>query len=186
MKESAFVEIFEKAAANVFGKELVVKRGANLFYELTLDKALELCVKDTRSPKRGNSAFQTDICIFELVNSIEFPRIAIEFKTKINTHDIITYSAKAGKHKRIYPGLRYGLIAGDLESIPNRFFIHNDNLDFFVAAAKYKSAETLFSFARDLIKKEVEISRILEQIYFDNKKYDYYRTDVIFKNFGDK
>src|SRR5207245_7440649 len=94
-------------------------------------------VNDTERPARGSSAFQTDICIFEIRDGIKFPRIAIEFKTKITTHDILTYSAKAGKHKKVYPCLRYGLLASESASIPGRFFVHNENLDFFIAAQKY-------------------------------------------------
>jgi hypothetical protein len=32
---------------------------------------------------------------------------------------------------------------------------------------------------------EVMGSRTLEQIHFDNRKFDYYRTDIIFGKFGD-
>ena len=81
------------------GEKAVVKRGANLFYQLFLDRTLNLGVSDTRSPGRGSSAFQTDICVCELLDGIEFPRVVVEFKTNITTHDILTYSAKAGKHK---------------------------------------------------------------------------------------
>src|SRR2546430_938950 len=126
MEESEFVSVFEGVAREVIGEQAIVKRGANLFYQLYLNRSLDVAVSDTRSPIRGSSAFQTDICIFErLDGGVEFPRVAIEFKPKITTHDILTYSAKAGKHKKIYPCLRYGLLASELASIPGRFFIHN-------------------------------------------------------------
>ena len=121
MKESEFVSVFEEVAREVIGEKAIVKRGANLFYQLYLNRSLDLAVSDTRSPMRGSSAFQTYICIFELLDGVEFPRVAIEFKPKITTHDILTYSAKAGKHKKIYPCLRYGLLASELASIPRRF-----------------------------------------------------------------
>jgi len=186
MKESAFVSVFEAVASEVLGKNAKVRRGENLFYQLFLDRSWTLEVKNT-TPKRGSSAFQTDICIFEeLPNGVEFPRVVIEFKTTITSHDILTYSAKAGKHKKIYPCLRYGLLASELESIPGRFFIHNENLDFFIAAKKYKSEAEIRPFAKKLIEKELEISRILEQIHFDDRQFDYYRTDIIFGKFGDR
>jgi len=184
MQESAFVSVFEAVASEILEKNAVVKRGANLFYQLILNRSLELAVSDTKLPTRGSSAFQTDICIFELLNGVQFPRVVIEFKPKITSHDILTYSAKAGKHKKIYPCLRYGLLASDLESIPGRFFIHNENLDFFIAAKKYKSEAEIRPFAKKLIEKELEISRILEQIHFDDRQADYYRTDIIFGKFG--
>ena len=183
MEESEFVSVFEEVAREVIGEKAIVKRGANLFYQLYLNRSLDLAVPDTRSPKRGSSAFQTDICIFELLNGVEFPRVAIEFKRKITTHDILTYSAKAGKHKKIYPCLRYGLLASELASIPRRFFIHNENIDFFIAAKKYGIEAEIKQFAKKLIEKELEISRILEQIHFDSREVDYYRTDIIFGTF---
>lgn len=183
MKESPFVKIFEEAASGIFNGKLVVKKGANLFYELTLNRELKLSVVDTQNPKRGSSAFQTDICVFEKINETEFPRIVIEFKTNITSHDIITYSSKAGKHKKIYPGLRYGLLASEIDIIPDRFFIHNENLDFFIAAGQYKKPELLNKMVKDLIENEVTTARTLEKIYFGETKFNYYRTDIVFDNY---
>ena len=187
MQESKFVSIFESAASEVMGSNALIKRKANLFYQLTLNRELALDVNLTEPPKRGESAFQTDICVFEeLNNGIKFPRVVIEFKTSINSHDILTYSTKAGKHKKIYPCLRYGLLVSEIESIPKRFFIHNEHLDFFIAAKNYKSEAGLRDFAKNLIEKELRISRTLEQIHFDNLKFDYYATDISFGKFGDR
>ena len=185
MNESPFVKFFESIARDALGDKVVVRGKANLFYELFLDRKLELAVHDTKSPKRGSSAFQTDICIFEVLDGVEFPRVAIEFKESITTHDILTYSSKAGRHKQIYPCLRYGLLSGAAESIPSRFFIHNEHLDFFIAAQRYKTESALRPFVKTLIEKELDISRTLEQIHFGNQKFDYYRRDIIFKNLGD-
>jgi hypothetical protein len=184
MKESTFVDIFESIAKEVLGDKAVVMRKANLYYELFLNRKLELAKPKTKEPKRGKSAFQTDICIFELVDNIEFPRVVIEFKERITTHDILTYSAKAGMHKRIYPCLRYGILVSEEESIPSRFFVHNENLDFFIAAKAYKAESQIRPFAKDLIEKELQISRILEQIHFEGRKVDYYCRDIVFRNFG--
>ena len=61
-----------------------------------------------REPKRGDSAFQTDLCIFEEKSpELLLPRIVLEFKTTLTTHDVLTYSMKAERHKAIYPYLRY-------------------------------------------------------------------------------
>ncbi len=185
MEESSFVSVFESIAREVLGDRAIVRRKANLFYELFLNRKLELAVPDTKLPKRGSSAFQTDICIFELLDDVEFPRIAIEFKEGITTHDILTYSAKAGRHKQVYPCLRYGLLSGATDSIPSRFFIHNEHLDFFIAAKHYKTESALRPFAKRLVEKELEISSTLEQLHFGDQKFDYYRRDIIFKNLGD-
>ncbi len=179
MEEASFVTVFESIALEVLGDKAVVRRTANLFYELFLNRKLELAVGDTKVPERGSSAFQTDICIFEALDGVEFPRVAIEFKEGITTHDIPTYSAKAGRHKQIYHCLRYGLLSGATECIPSRFFIHNEHLDFFIAAQRYKSESAL------QFQKELEVSSTLEQTHFGDQKFDYYRRDIIFKNPGD-
>jgi hypothetical protein len=185
MEESSFVAIFESVAREVMGGKAIVRRKANLFYELFLDRQLKLAVKDTTAPKRGASAFQTDICILEQLDAIEFPRVAIEFKENISTHDILTYSAKAGRHKHIYPCLRYGLLCSAIETIPSRFFIHNEHLDFFIAAQRYTADSVIRPFAKKLIENELNISRILEEIHFGNQKFNYYRRDIIFKSLAD-
>ncbi|MEE9910915.1 MAG: hypothetical protein K4571_04250 [Deltaproteobacteria bacterium] len=120
MKESTFVNEFESIAKEVLGDKSVVMRKANLYYELFLNRKLELATPKTKAPKRGKSSFQTDICIFELVENIEFPRAESQIRP----------------------------------------------------------------FAKDLIEKELQISRILEQIHFEGRKVDYYCRDVVFRNFG--
>lgn len=184
MKESAFVEIFEAIARDQLGARAIVRRGANLYYEMPLNRRLELSNPNTKNPKRGSSAFQTDICVFELIDGIEFPRLVIEFKEQITTHDILTYSTKAGKHKQIYPCLRYGVLASEVSFIPKRFFIHNENIDFFIAAKRYRDSASIESLSRNLILEEIETSRILERIHFDNEKVDFYCRNIVFRDFG--
>jgi hypothetical protein len=176
MEESKFVKLFETTARELL-TGLSIQKGANLLYEITLDNNLELTNTDFKNPKRGSSAFQTDICIFDK----KYPRVVIEFKTQISTHDVITYSYKAGQHKKIYPGLRYGMLASEIENIPDRFFIHNEHIDFFIAAKEYKE-DKLKEMIKTLIKNEIKTSKKLEDIYFNRKKFNYYRTDINFGN----
>lgn len=183
MKESAFVNIFHQAANAIFTDDIKVSTKCNLLYELYLDEKLNISTLDLKKPKRGQSAFQTDICVYEKLDGLLIPRIAIEFKTKITTHDILTYSAKAGKHKNIYPSLRYGLIASDIDHIPPRFFIHNEHIDFFIAAKKYKAGK-LDDFISKLIKDEIDLSKKLEKMYLNDEKFDYYKSNFTISNFG--
>lgn len=183
MKESPFVAKFESIIKKSLSDKFILKRGANLLYQISLNNKLDLSIKDLKNPQRGSSAFQTDICIFEKVKTIEIPRIVIEFKTSVTTHDVLTYSTKAGKHKTIYPFLRYGMLASDLETIPSRFFVHNENIDFFVAGKKYRSSQKIKQMALDLIKKEIKISRTLEDINFGKKAFNFYQTNISFKNY---
>lgn len=110
-----------------------VRRGANLYYEIVVDEALRITA-DPRKPVRGQSAFQSDLCVFERgAEGVELPRVVLEFKTDLTTHDVLTYSAKAARHRTVYPYLRYGVVLAKPAVVPRRFFTHNDALDFCIA-----------------------------------------------------
>jgi hypothetical protein len=113
------------------GLKLRVK--ANLLYEAPLDNRLQLEVAPTH-PARGQYAFQTDLAIFERrLGGIELPRVVFKVKRDISTHDVITYSAKALRHMRVYPYLRHGFLVYGREMNSGNFFTHNETLDFFAA-----------------------------------------------------
>lgn len=182
--ESPFVADAEQIAKSFLVAPLKVERGAPLLYELTVNNNLEVMnPSHVRKPKRGQSAFQTDLCIFEdRTPEVSIPRVVIEFKTRITTHDVITYSAKAVKHKLIYPYLRYGLIASSESWIPGRVFTHNEGLDFF-AAVKDQSPESFHTLFKDLISQEVAASKTLEQIAYGDVTTRLFRTEVHIKKF---
>ena len=164
-KEDPFVEVAMKAAAEILGGNLSIKSGAPLLYAVTVDNNLELTVRP-KAPKRGQSAFQTDLCVFEKRDEgVEIPRVVIEFKGSITTHDVLTYSAKAGKHKQVYPYLRYGLLISGEEEIPRRVYVHNDFLDFIVCSGGIET-NRLHQLFEKLLRKEIEASRALEEITF--------------------
>jgi hypothetical protein len=148
-------------------------------YELTVNNKLEVMNPERiQKPRRGLSAFQTDLCIFEgRSDEVSLPRVAIEFKTRITTHDVLTYSSKAVKHKQIYPYLRYGMIASDEPHIPGRVFTHNEGLDFF-AATQGLSERKLRGFFKELVQEEVKNSETLENIAFGKKQTWLFRTSV--------
>ena len=146
----------------------------NLYYELFFSPELKVYKYSSLTklakeedevfynPKRGYSAFQTDIIIYELINENKLPRIVIECKSDLSSHDIITYNAKAEMHKRIYPWLRYGIIDVKLSKVPIKFFTHNSHLDFFIAGndiIENNSNEIIQSFITD----EINASKLKEQ-----------------------
>jgi len=118
-KESHFVDVAQRIARRVLSARLEIERGAALLYEITVDNTLSVTV-DPKKPARGSSAFQTDMCVFERRGDLRLPRVVVEFKTRVSTHDVLTYSAKARKHKQIYPYLRYGLVASEKMAVPGR------------------------------------------------------------------
>jgi len=78
--ESAFVEVAQKVAEKILPAPLFVQRDAALLYQVTVDNQLSLTV-NVKRPSRGNSAFQTDLCIFEKKNEeVSIPRVV-----KVNT-----------------------------------------------------------------------------------------------------
>lgn len=185
MAEDEFVETALKAAREVLPSPLTIERGASLLYEITVDNRLELAV-DPRDPRRGQSAFQTDLCVFETVaDKVRIPRVVLEFKERLTTHDVLTYSAKARKHKQVYPYLRYGLVVSGLSTLPGRYFKHNEALDFAVAAAPYGTLRLHHLFEK-LLTAEVAASRRLEAILFGKTAVNLARTEIVVEKNGER
>lgn len=176
--ESKFVAVAQEVAERVLPSPLFVRRGAALLYQVTVNNQLSLTVDVTR-PVRGNSAFQTDLCVFEKkTEEVSIPRVVMEFKTSITTHDVLTYSAKATKHKQVYPYLRYGIVASNETEVPGRLFTHNESLDF-CATVSGLEGQALSDFFASLLSSEVESSRKLEAIAFGSVRTRLFRSEVI-------
>jgi hypothetical protein len=144
-------------------------------YEVTVDNELEIAV-DPKSPRRGRSAFQTDLCLFERRKSgVELPRVVLEFKTSITTHDVLTYSAKAKRHKQVYPYLRYGIVASREDAVPRRFFLHNEALDFCLTLSALSQSRRRHILGKTL-KQEVAASRRLETTAYGAKHAVMFRS----------
>jgi len=122
------------------------------------------------------------LCVFEDIDAeIRIPRVVLEFKSRISTHDVITYSVKARKHKQVYAYLRYGLIIANEARVPGRFFTHNEGLDFCVAAAAYKDKRVHEIFAM-LLRDEVAASRRLESIAFEKVAVHVFRSEIVLES----
>lgn len=70
---------------------LNIERAEHRFFTpVTVNNALQVTV-DPKKPVRGQSAFEADLCVFEQkTDDIKIPRLVMEFKHRITTHDIIT------------------------------------------------------------------------------------------------
>jgi hypothetical protein len=158
-------------------KSFLLTKGDKLIYELFLNTNLELYQNISDAPKRGYSAFETDLIIYEKGQK-NIPRVVIECKKNLSSHDIITYNAKAGLHKDIYPWLRYGVIDIGINKVPMKFYTHNANIDFFIAAKElFETAEILI--IDKTIKEELSLSKKKEEIYYSERNYKVFRTDII-------
>jgi hypothetical protein len=68
MKEDVFVQESLVAAQQILAPPLRIQQHAPLLYQVTVNNRLEVTV-NPRKLSRGQSAFQTDLCVFEDVGS---------------------------------------------------------------------------------------------------------------------
>jgi hypothetical protein len=160
----------------LLSKSYLLQKGQNLFYELFLNKDMQLQQNVDKGPKRGHSAFETDIIIFENKRN-KIPRVVIECKKNLTSHDVITYNSKAGLHKDIYPWIRYGIIDIGVSRVPGKFYTHNSNIDFFIAADENFRKNDFQSIGK-VLKKEIKLSKIKEKILFEKKSYKVFSTEI--------
>jgi hypothetical protein len=153
---------------------LEARKGAPLLYAIQLSADLSVEV-DPRNPVRGQSAFETDLSIFERRENAATPRVVAEFKTNLTTHDVITYSAKARKHKQVYPYLRYGLVM-EGTCIPGRAFTHNEALDFMFCLDGRQ--EDTFDRLIALLSLEVQTSKRLQELSTSSSNVRMFRISV--------
>jgi hypothetical protein len=120
--------------------------------------------------KRGVYAYQTDILV---ARHDKVPLVAIELKCRRNlekkgsfnfgTHDLLTYSAKATRHKELYPYLRYGVAAGGAPSIGRKFFLHNRAFDFVIAVPDPRQLDKLAQVVRHQAQLAEERLKLLDR-----------------------
>jgi len=174
MNETQFTEILEK----FLKKELEgyeVKRNENLIYKVIVNENMQFNPKDPKKPKRGNLSFQTDL----MIKKNDLPLVVIETKFGgFSTHDVLTYSTKALKHKEVYPYLRYGFVVGGVKIIQNRFFTHNLGFDFAIAI---EDINNLRSFL-DLVKRQIKNSEMLLKIMKEKNKTKLFSSNLVVEN----
>jgi hypothetical protein len=108
-----------------------IKTAAKLLYRVEVNGRGLLSPANADGRPRGQS-FEVDLLISS--QRPDIPLVAIELKYgSFSTHDVITYSAKAGRHKIVYPYLRYGFVLIGAPVLGSRFLGHNENFDFAIA-----------------------------------------------------
>jgi hypothetical protein len=146
-----------------------VTSGESLTYKFFVDAQGQLHPRTVQEPKRGQLAFQTDLMIkkkLSVVSLTGIPLVVIEVKVgRLTTHDVLTYSAKATRHKEIYPYLRYGLVVGGRKKIDRRFFIHNTGFDFAVAVERSES----ISEVTDIIEQQARAAELMLKVFEGNE-----------------
>ena len=165
MNEKDFALQIKDFLEKELNDKYLVHSGKSLLYKLEIDTNGQLKPKDIFNPTRGQYAFETDILIES--KKLNIPLVVVELKFGgFSTHDIITYSAKASKHKDIYPYLRYGFIVGDSEFITGKFLTHNQAVDFSMTIKDFASDKLDFL---ALIKRQVDNAEKLIDALKDNR-----------------
>ena len=174
MNETQFTEILEKCLKKEL-KGYEVKRNENLIYKVIVNENMQFNPKNPKKPKRGNLSFQTDL----MIKKNDLPLVVIETKFGgFSTHDVLTYSTKALKHKEVYPYLRYGFVVGGVKIIQNRFFTHNLGFDFAIAI---EDINNLRSFL-DLVKRQIKNSEMLLKIMKEKNKTKLFSSNLVVEN----
>jgi hypothetical protein len=167
--EAKFARSLEKLLNIPFGKKFNITVGSNLLYSLEIDASGQVRPneKERRDPKRGQLyAFETDILIEKKRPSI--PLVVLELKYGVfSTHDVITYSSKATRHKQIYPYLRYGFVLGGSQSLSKKFLAHNQGIDF---AASVTDVATDGQKLIQLVRRQIRDADRMASVMRNNKK----------------
>lgn len=166
----------------VQGYEVATKK--SVLYAVSFDEHgyLQLGIDAQGEPVRGGgTAFEQDILVFERVQNDQthptpqprtsiIPRVIAEVKLRrVTTHDTLTYAEKARRIRVIYPFVRYGLILGEMSSIPPRALRLGQEFDFMMimsASATPTEVESLGT----AFTKELQASRDLAVILSGRKR----------------
>lgn len=124
----------------------------------------------------SNNNWHPDILIEEEIKvngkSYHIPRLIIEskyYKSSAVLHEFIAYNYKVESHKRLYPGLRYGLIIGNSRYIPNSAIRFGNNFDFILSLGDVLTDEEKERFI-NIIKKNLTYIKNLEFILDSSSK----------------
>ena len=171
MNEKEFVNELVKIIKPKF-PNYNISIGESLIYKVIINVEGNYHPPDPLNPARGSLAFQTDI----LIKKGDLPLLVIEVKYGgFSTHDVLTYSTKAIKHKEIYPYLRYGFIVGGASVITNKFFTHNVGFDFALAMPDLNDISLL----NEIMKSQISSAEALIDIAENPNRTRFYNSFIV-------
>lgn len=184
MREVEWVKTFApivEAKLKLVNKSLTVSAGQRLPYANEIR-----AYKNTEIYNSDFMAYETDLLITENIEDETWiPRVIVEakFGGSITTHDAITYSHKAFTHRQVHPYLRYGILIGERKHypLPGRLFRHGTQFDFMLSWVGSTASEKEMSDFVDVITKEVQASKIMQEIIFDSRKKNRAHYTVLHK-----
>ena len=166
------------------GENIYVDVLKKIPYALEISSFNEEWKADTES--LDETAFETDMVVYEKVDEKIIPRVIVESKVgSVTTHDAITYSHKAMYHKNVIPFVRYGIMLGARETypLPGRLFRHGTNFDFLFSFVDYVPSEKELTTFVDMLKREIIYSRQIEEILSNSRSRGRKRYFMLQKEF---
>ncbi len=165
-----------------------IGRKRSLLYDLSFDHKGVLAMgvdPDTGEPIRGKGrGFEQDILVYEEASdghTSVIPRIVAEVKfAAVTTHDVIVYSEKADRIRRVYPYVRYGFVLGGMNRIPGRVLRLGQRFDFIVAVDDQLAIADVKGFT-SLMREEVEASVAMSNALFGKAKPKTVRKMLLIK-----
>jgi hypothetical protein len=178
MNESDFTELLiQELRPRLRPHKVEAKR--SLLYDLSFDHLGTVAFgvdPETGTPiKGGGRGFEQDLLVFDEVeskgaNTSVIPRVVAELKYGgVNTHDVIVYSEKADRIRRVYPYVRYGFVLGGLWNIPGRALRLGQRFDFITSISPELRPEELRAFC-DMMCDEAAASASITELLFEQKK----------------
>lgn len=140
---------------------------------------------DFKPKEYKQTRFETDLLIYEKDHDSIKPRLIIEAKINtVTTHDAITYSYKAEQHKNVTPYIRYGIMLGNRKHypLPGRLYRHGTNFDFMAQFKTFEPTEDEISTFLELIVKEIQYSRQMEEMIYSSYSRSRKRYSVLHKD----
>jgi hypothetical protein len=189
MTEDQFAQNLANRLAQLLAPPHKVECKRSLLYDLSIDELGKINLgvdPDTGQPIKGKGkGFEQDILIFEEVSGRDtsiIPRIIAEVKLdKVTTHDVIVYSEKADRIRRVYPYVRYGFVLGGMKNIPGRVLRLGQSFDF-IAAIPSELDDLSFNIFWKVIDLELKTSKALTGILFGTQKTILVHKHVVIRN----
>jgi hypothetical protein len=153
--------------------DYVVHTGKSILYKIEVNALGQITPDSVNGPMRGQYAFQTDILV-ERRAAPAVPLVVIELKYgSFSSHDVITYSSKAARHKDIYPYLRYGFVVVGPDRLGRRFVTHNQGFDFAMALPDVAVGESnLVGLVERQLASAERLSRLMQHNRLSLSRYE--------------
>ncbi len=150
-----------------------VGRKKSLLYDLSFDHEGRVTMgvdPDSGEPIRGKGrGFEQDILVYDEVSGHHtsvVPRIVAEVKFgAVTTHDVLVYSEKADRIRRVYPYLRYGFVLGGMKRIPGRILRLGQRFDFIVALSAELEESEVTAFANLMREEAIASLRLCDLLF---------------------